>query len=67
MHDMVLLTGMVISIGFIWIGLKAWGVAGGAIGVALGIALTGIMATNADVDLGKDAGCSRYSSFADDC
>lgn len=67
MHDLVIFSGMAIAFGCIWAGMKIKGVAGGVAGFVVGAVLTGLIATQAGVDLGAGAGCSRYSSFADDC
>lgn len=67
MHDLVIFSGMAIAIGCIWAGMKIRGVIGGVAGFVVGAVLTGLIATQAGVDLADGAGCSRYSSFADDC
>lgn len=67
MHDLVIFSGMAIAIGCIWAGMKIRGVIGGVAGFVVGAVLTGLIATQAGVDLEDGAGCSRYSSFADDC
>ncbi|AXV15125.1 hypothetical protein CYG48_05070 [Neorhizobium sp. SOG26] len=64
---MVIFAGMAMALACIWIGMKWKGVTGGVLGFIIGAALTGFVATRAGVDLGDGAGCSRYSSFADDC
>lgn len=66
MIDATIGIGMLITFAIMAIGVKCWGVGGGFAGFFAGAILTGLLATQVGVDLGGD-GCTRYSSYADDC
>jgi uncharacterized transporter YbjL len=66
-HDTVIFVGMGLTLALIWAGIKIKGFAGGITGFLAGAVLTGLLATQAGVDLGDGVSCRRYSSFADDC
>lgn len=65
-YDATLLAGMALTLVFMWVGIKAFGLGGGFAGFILGAIMTGVIAGQAGVELGHD-GCTRYSSYADDC
>ncbi len=66
MIDATLALGMVITFVAMSFGIRRWGVGGGFAGFFVGAILTGIIASQIGVDLGGD-GCTRYSSYADNC
>lgn len=66
MIDATLAMGMLLTFGIMAVGVKLWGVGGGFAGFFIGAILTGLLATQMGVDLGGD-GCTRYSSYADNC
>lgn len=66
MIDATLAMGMLLTFGIMAFGVKRWGVGGGFAGFFVGAILTGLLATQMGVDLGGD-GCTRYSSYADNC
>lgn len=66
MYDTTLLAGIGLTLGLMWASIKMFGLGGGFLGFFLGAILTGIIAAQSGVELGHD-GCTRYSSYADDC
>lgn len=65
-YDATLIAGIGLTLLLMWIGIKVFGLGGGFAGFFLGAILTGVIAAQAGIEMGHD-GCTRYSSFADDC
>lgn len=65
-YDATLIAGIALTLGLMWAGMKVFGLGGGFVGFFLGAILTGVIAAQSGVELGHD-GCTRYSSYANDC
>jgi len=56
---------IVVTLGIMWVGMRMGGVGGGIAGFLVGAVLSGFVFSASGVQ--APDGCSRYSSFADDC
>lgn len=65
-YDATLIAGIGLTLGIMWLGMKMFGLGGGFAGFIVGAILTGVIAAQSGVELGRE-GCVRYSSYADDC
>jgi uncharacterized transporter YbjL len=64
-YEGIFLAMIVVTLGVMWVGIRIAGVGGGITGFLIGAVLAGFVFSAAGVETPE--GCSRYSSFADDC
>lgn len=56
---------LIMTFGFMWVGVNVRGVGGGIAGFFIGAVLAGFLFSASDMEVPD--GCDRYSSFAGDC
>lgn len=64
-YEGLFLSMIVVTLGIMWVGVRLRGAGGGIAGFFIGAILAGFVFSSAGVE--APDGCSRYSSFADDC